>query len=148
MQFRLYSFESLSAHELYELLKLRSKVFVVEQSCLYLDMDDKDQAALHLLGYDGNELIAYSRLLPQGVYFPEACIGRVVVDPDQRKKEAGKALMKEAIKLTLDQFKTNEIVISAQLYLERFYTELGFVKESEVYLEDDIPHIKMRFVKP
>ncbi|MGZ4038791.1 MAG: GNAT family N-acetyltransferase, partial [Bacteroidia bacterium] len=70
---------------------------------------------------------------------------RVVVSPNQRGKAAGKTLMKEAIKQTLNVFQTNEIVISAQLYLEKFYTELGFVKESDTYLEDDIPHIKMRY---
>jgi ElaA protein len=148
MRFILKSFKDLSSEQLYEVLKLRSAVFVIEQNCIYQDMDDKDKKAMHLLGYNGEELMAYARLLAPGISYKEASIGRVVVDPDHRGKNSGKELMTKAIEKTLSIFETNEIVISAQQYLEKFYTELGFIKEGEMYLEDDIPHIKMRLVYP
>jgi ElaA protein len=144
MRFILISFKDLTSEELYDALKLRSTVFVIEQNCIYQDMDDKDKKALHLLGYNGDQMVAYSRLLGPGLSYKEASIGRVVVDKEQRGKSSGRDLMQKAIEETFSVFKTNEIVISAQQYLEKFYTELGFIKEGEMYLEDDIPHIKMR----
>jgi ElaA protein len=144
MQFILKSFTQLSPEELYDLLKLRSAVFVIEQNCIYQDMDDKDKKGYHLLGYEGSNLVAYARLLGKGISYKEASIGRVVVNKDFRGRDSGKELMKSAIEYTLSVFDTKEIVISAQQYLEKFYTELGFVKEGEMYLEDDIPHVKMR----
>ncbi len=147
MNFKLKAFKELTVEELYDLLQLRCDVFIVEQNCPYHDLDDKDKKVLHLLGYVGADLAAYARILPQGISYKEAAIGRVVVSKKHRGKDYGKALMNEAIKCTLNEFNTNEIVISAQLYLEKFYTELGFVKEGEVYPEDDIPHIKMRLIK-
>jgi ElaA protein len=144
MRFILKSFKDLTSEELYDALKLRSTVFVIEQNCIYQDMDDKDKKALHLLGYNGDQMVAYSRLLGPGLSYKEASIGRVVVDKEQRGKSSGRDLMQKAIEETFSVFKTNEIVISAQQYLEKFYTELGFIKEGEMYLEDDIPHIKMR----
>jgi ElaA protein len=148
MRFILKSFIDLSSEQLYEVLKLRSAVFVIEQNCIYQDMDDKDKKAMHLLGYNGEELVAYARLLAPGISYNEASIGRVVVDPNHRGKNSGKELMTKAIEETLSIFETNEIVISAQQYLEKFYTELGFIKEGEMYLEDDIPHVKMRLLYP
>jgi ElaA protein len=144
MKFILRSYQELSVDELYEALKLRCAIFVIEQNCNYQDMDDKDQASYHLLGYEGKKLVAYARLLPQGISYKEASIGRVVVDQNYRRTGAGKKLMVEAIKQTKSLFKTNEIIISAQCYLEKFYGDLGFKIEGESYLEDDIPHIKMR----
>lgn len=146
MQFKLKTFEELSVDELYEALKLRSAIFVIEQNCNYQDMDDKDQSSYHLLGYEGEELIAYARLLPQGVSYKEASIGRVVVNKQFRRKDHGKELMTKAIFSAKEKFNTNEIVISAQCYLEKFYSDLGFVSEGESYLEDDIPHIQMRLI--
>lgn len=145
MKFVVKSYKDLSLDELYEALKLRSAVFVVEQKCLYQDMDDKDKKAFHVLGYAGNDLKAYARILPQGISYKEASIGRVITSIDYRGKGAGKELMQEAILQTLTIFKTKEIVISAQYYLLKFYRELGFVEEGEIYPEDDIPHIQMRF---
>jgi len=110
-------------------------------------MDDKDKKAYHVLGYAGDELKAYARILPQGISYKEASIGRVITSLDYRGNGAGKELMKEAIKQTLTLFKTNEIVISAQYYLLKFYRDLGFVEEGEIYPEDDIPHIQMRLIK-
>lgn len=144
MQFVLRSYKELSVDELYEALKLRCAIFVIEQNCNYQDMDDKDQESYHLLGYSGKQLVAYARILPQGLSYKEASIGRVVVDKNFRGKSGGKALMQEAIAQAKKLFNTNEIVISAQCYLEKFYGDLGFKIEGESYLEDDIPHIKMR----
>lgn len=139
------TFNELSNTELYELLKLRSEVFVVEQNCVFLDMDDKDQEALHVLGFDGKRLVAYTRLLAPGHSYPEASIGRVVSHPSARGMNYGREIMQYSIQHILKQYQTDQIVISAQLYLKRFYSELGFVAEGEVYPEDDIPHIKMRY---
>lgn len=138
-------FDELKNTELYDLLKLRSEVFVVEQNCVFLDMDDKDQEAVHVLGYEGPQLVAYTRLLAPGKSYAEASIGRVVSHPSARGKNYGREIMQFSIQHTLELFNTKEIVISAQLYLERFYAELGFVPEGDVYPEDDIPHIKMRY---
>lgn len=144
MKWNLKSFESLTVHELYAILQLRSKVFVVEQNCPYQDMDDTDKKALHLFAVDNNKAIAYARLIPPGISYEQASIGRVVVDPDQRGLALGKQLMKEAIKQIQKNFNTSDITISAQLYLLKFYNELGFKETGETYLEDNIPHIKMK----
>jgi len=144
MLFVTKTFDELSVNELYDALQLRCEVFIIEQNCPYLDPDDKDRKALHVLGYHRSKLIAYARILGPGVSYPEVSIGRVVVAASYRKKNAGKELMHETIKQAFEKFKVTEIVISAQQYLEKFYSDLGFVTESEVYLEDDIPHVKMR----
>ena len=140
------TFKELTTTELYQLLKLRAEVFVVEQNCAYLDIDNYDLGALHILGFKNDEVVAYARLLPQGYYHKEAGIGRVVTGSKVRTLGYGKLLMEYAITEALSQFKTTEITISAQLYLEKFYTNLGFKTEGETYLEDDIPHIKMRYL--
>jgi ElaA protein len=145
MKFKLKSFKELGNTELYAALALRAEVFVVEQKCAYQDLDGKDEDALHLLGYDGKDLVAYARLIKPGISYKDAAIGRVVVSPHHRGKKLGVELMQEAIKVTLREYKSKEIVVSAQKYLEKFYNDLGFVTESDVYLEDDIPHIKMRY---
>ena len=138
-------FNELDNNELYEILTLRSKVFVVEQKCIYLDTDDKDQKSWHLYGYIDHKLIAYSRILPPGISYNEASIGRVVTDPDYRNNGYGIDLMKLAIEKTKSQFNVSQIKISAQCYLLKFYTELGFTTSSHEYLEDDIPHVEMIF---
>jgi ElaA protein len=136
-------FEELTPHELYAIMHLRSEVFVVEQNCPYLDPDGKDLSSWHLMGWDGNKLVAYARLLPAGLAFTEVSIGRVVSSPAYRGKGAGKELMTTAIKTCKDLFGEQPIRIGAQLYLQKFYESLGFVQVSEMYLEDDIPHIEM-----
>jgi ElaA protein len=146
VQFITKTFDALSNLELYHLLKLRSEVFVVEQNCVYLDIDNYDVGALHVLGFQYEELVAYARLLPKGYYHQEAGIGRVLTSLNSRHLGFGKLLMEQAISETCLHFNTNEIVISAQLYLEKFYTQLGFKTEGTSYLEDDIPHIKMRYL--
>ena len=143
----LKKFDELSVYELYIIMQLRNEVFVVEQNCVYQDADDKDQKSLHICGWDGNNLAAYSRIIPQGISYPEASIGRVLTAPAYRRTGAGRELMKTSIRLTLDTFNCTEIKIGAQLYLTNFYQSLGFQQSSSNYLEDGIPHIEMIFVK-
>lgn len=138
------TFETLSISELYRILQLRSKVFVVEQNCPYLDMDDKDQQSVHLwLAGDDGRVLAYCRLLPAGISYPQCSIGRVVTDPQARGSGAGRRLMEKAIHDIEATWQATSIRIGAQLYLKTFYESLGFVQSSEPYLEDDIPHIEM-----
>jgi ElaA protein len=140
----LKTFNELSVMELYCILQLRAEVFVVEQNCPYLDTDGKDLKCFHLMGYDENGvLIAYSRIVPAGISFKEVSIGRVVSSPKVRNTGAGKALMQKAIEEIKLKYDNVPIRIGAQLYLQKFYESFGFVKTSEEYLEDNIPHIEM-----
>ena len=144
IQWKIKPFRALSLTEMYSLLQLRSQVFVVEQNCVYQDIDGKDAKALHLMGeYDG-KIVAYCRLFKSGDYFQEASIGRVVIDAKYRDKKWGHEMMKQAIAGIETHFKETKIIISAQLYLQKFYESHGFVQTSEMYLEDDIPHIEMK----
>lgn len=143
IEWKIKPFEALTVHELYDVLKLRSEIFVVEQNCVYLDVDGKDKKALHLLGvYDG-KIVAYARLFDAGISFDNTSIGRVVVDANYRDKKWGHDLMRESIKGIKENFGKDQITIGAQLYLKKFYESHGFVPISEMYLEDDIPHIDM-----
>jgi ElaA protein len=121
-------------------------VFVVEQNCVYQDIDDKDAKALHVLGYCQNELTAYSRLFDAGNYFEEASIGRVIVRQKFRKFNFGHELMRVSIAAIEENFNQTAITISAQEYLKKFYESHVFVQTSASYLEDDIPHIEMKKV--
>jgi ElaA protein len=143
IQWTIKSFPELTPAELYDILKLRSEVFVVEQQCIFLDMDNRDQDSRHLQGRLNGELVAACRILPPGLTYDEPSIGRVVGSPRYRGKGAGIALMENAIQETIRLYGTLPIKIGAQLYLKRFYENLGFVQCSETYMEDDIPHIKM-----
>lgn len=141
-------FASLTVMELYAILKLRSEVFVVEQNCVYLDMDGKDDKSSHLCGWYNNTLIAYARILPPGVsYNQESSIGRVSTAFAFRKYGAGRLLMEKAIHLCLEAFPDSDLKIGAQLYLHRFYTSLGFIQSGPEYMEDGIPHIEMKYAK-
>jgi len=142
--FEIKRFNELSTHELYSLLQLRSEVFVVEQNCVYQDIDGKDAKAIHLLGTYNNELVAYVRIFKPGDYFEQASIGRVVVKQMYRNRNWGYDLMNEAIQATQTVLNETKITISAQLYLKKFYENLGFIQTSEMYLEDAIPHIEMK----
>ena len=143
LDWNIKSFESLTVNELYEILSLRSAIFVVEQNCVYHDMDGKDALALHLLGTLDGKIVAYARLFKPNDYFEKSSIGRVIVDQDFRDKKLGHFLMREAIEAIRNHFGETQITISAQLYLKIFYESLGFIQTSEMYLEDDIPHIEM-----
>jgi ElaA protein len=144
LSFKLKRFNALSLSELYQILQLRSEVFVVEQNCIYQDIDGKDEKALHLIGTWKDEIVAYVRIFKPCDYFEEASIGRVVVKQKYRERKWGYDLMQEAIAATKSELNETNITISAQLYLQKFYENLGFVKTSEVYLEDDIEHIQMK----
>jgi len=137
------SFNELTTEELYSILKLRSEVFVVEQNCVYQDIDNKDQKAIHLFILKNEEVIAYTRLFNKGDYFTEASIGRVVVQEEYRKYGLGHLLIKESINAIKKHFNTSKITISAQTYLNFFYESHGFKQVGKEYLEDGIPHIKM-----
>lgn len=143
MEFHVKSFSELTVSELYQILQLRSEVFVVEQDCVYQDIDFKDQKALHVLGYKNNTIIAYTRIFKPGDYFENASIGRVVVKQFERKYGYGHELMKVSIEAIKDSFHQQKITISAQLYLKKFYESHGFIQVGETYLEDGIPHIRM-----
>lgn len=147
MTFTLKKFDSLSTKELFEIYKLRNQVFIVEQNCAYQDVDEKDLNSFHLMMHDKLNLIGYCRIIPPGLSYKEPSIGRVVVAKEFRKKEYGKILMKQCISETLKLFKNQEVVISAQVYLLKFYMDLNFIPKGEHYLEDDIPHVKMRLAQ-
>lgn len=146
IQFKIKPFPELSTNELYEMLQLRSEVFVVEQNCVYQDIDGKDQKAIHVLGYSDGILVAYSRLFKPKDYFEYASIGRVIVKESYRDKKLGHELMRVSIDAITTLFQETKITISAQLYLQKFYESHGFVVVGESYLEDDIPHIEMKRV--
>jgi ElaA protein len=137
------TFEQLNTKELYDLLQLRSEVFVVEQDCVYQDIDGKDQKAFHMLGYKNKNLVAYTRIFKPGDYFKEASIGRVVIKEAQRQYGYGYDIMSASVEAIQKHFKTSDIRISAQTYLKRFYNNLGFKEVGEEYLEDGIPHVNM-----
>lgn len=136
-------FYELTTAELYVILQLRSEVFVVEQNCVYLDVDGKDKKSFHLMAWQGDELVAYTRLVAPGVSFPEASIGRVITSPNHRGLGIGITLLEKSITHILETYTTNKIRIGAQLYLKKFYERFGFVAEGEEFLEDGIPHIEM-----
>lgn len=137
------NFNELTTTELYGILKLRSEVFVVEQDCVYQDIDDKDQKALHLFISDENKIVGYTRMFDKGDYFGQASIGRVVVQENYRDKALGHLLMKESIKAIKTHHNTSIIIISAQKHLKRFYESHGFSQIENEYLEDGILHIRM-----
>ncbi len=136
-------FNELTAKELYAILQLRNEVFVVEQNCVYQDADGKDPDSLHLCGWVEDKLAAYTRIIPPGISYTEASIGRVVTSPAYRNTGIGRQLMEESIRLTFSEFKGSQIRIGAQVYLTGFYHSLGFITTGEEYLEDGIPHIEM-----
>nr|WP_299170976.1 GNAT family N-acetyltransferase [uncultured Allomuricauda sp.] len=137
------TFDELSTKELYQILQLRSEVFVVEQNCVYQDVDGKDKKALHIIGSKKGKVVAYTRVFGPGDYFENVSIGRVVVAKEERKYGFGKIIMTASIDIIGKRFPISTIELSAQTYLLKFYNELGFVIEGEEYLEDGIPHIRM-----
>jgi ElaA protein len=143
MEWALKKFGELTLDELYSILQLRSKVFIVEQNCIYNDPDGKDQVAWHLMGTEKDQLIAYSRILPPGVTYSDPAIGRVVTSPSKRKSGLGRELMNRSIKHCEHLFGKTSITLSAQAYLKKFYESLGFFAIGDEYLDDGIPHIKM-----
>ena len=137
-------FSELSTEEIYNILKLRSEVFVVEQNCVYQDIDEKDKKATHLFIEKNNEIIAYTRIFKKGDYYEEnPSIGRVVVSKKERGKNLGKEIMLNSIEFIKKEMEGRKIELSAQKYLDKFYKDLDFYSEGEDYLEDGIPHQRM-----
>lgn len=136
-------FHELSSQELYQLLQVRQEVFIVEQTCYYLDADGYDEKALHVWAEKDGQLVAYCRVFEPGLKYPEASIGRVLTHPDFRRLSLGKTLMALSLSMIAQRFKTTACRISAQDYLLKFYAEFGFVDTGKKYLEDDIPHTEM-----
>ncbi len=136
-------FSKLKLQELYDLLQLRSEVFVVEQNCVYQDIDGKDIKALHILGFKEDVLVAYTRCFAPGDYFEEASIGRVIVKENYRKYGYGHEILRASVIEIEKRYKTNTIKLSAQKYLTGFYEFHGFLQTGKGYLEDGIPHIAM-----
>jgi len=143
MNFQIKTFEELNTTELYNILQLRSEVFVVEQDCVYQDVDFKDQKALHVFACKNDKIVAYTRVFKPGNYFDNASIGRVVVAYSERKHGFGHDLMKASMEAIKNHFKVDKITISAQKYLKKFYETHQFIQVGEEYLEDGIPHIRM-----
>ena len=139
MEWRWKKFSELTTEELYQVISLRERVFVVEQNCVYLDCDGSDPRARHLLGFENGKLLAYARAFGPGVKYPEASLGRVVTAPEARGKGLGRQLMEEILR----RMGEGPVRISAQKYLQPFYESLGFAGAGEDYLEDRIPHVEM-----
>lgn len=137
------TFSELTLQELYRILQLRTEVFVIEQKCLYQDIDGKDEKALHVLGFKDEKIIAYTRIFKPGDYFENASIGRVVVAKNERTFKYGYDMMKASVEAIETHFKEHKIKISAQAYLKGFYNNCGFMEVGEVYKEDGIPHVAM-----
>lgn len=143
MEWTLKKFDELSPAELYDIIRLRNEVFVVEQNCVFQDADNKDPQCWHCQGRENGELLAYTRIVPAGESYAEPSIGRVVTSPRARRKGLGKELMERSTSYLYTLFGRGPIRIGAQLYLLEFYRSLGFEPEGDVYLEDDIEHIEM-----
>lgn len=136
-------FDELTPHELYKILRLRNEIFVVEQNCVFQDADNKDQFSYHFMGIGEGELLAYTRLIPPGISYEEASIGRVVISIPERGKGTGRELMDLSILELYKIWGKQPICIGAQLYLKKFYESFGFQQSSAIYIEDGIDHIEM-----
>jgi len=145
IDWKLKTFDSLTPRELYAIMQLRNEVFSVEQNCVYQDADNKDFEAFHLMAWQQEKLVAYTRLLPPFIAFDEASIGRVVTSPSVRKTGLGRQLMESSIRAMEQLYGKIPIRIGAQIYLQKFYESLGFVRFGEPYLEDGIKHVEMLF---
>jgi len=145
MEYKIRTFDELSNKELYSILRLRSEIFVVEQNCVYQDLDNKDLNAYHLMAVENGELIGYLRILNKGVSYKEASIGRVVVKKEYRRKKLGLEIINKGIDFIINKLQEKEVRISAQVYAKNLYKKAGFVEVSEEYLEDDIPHVEMLY---
>ncbi len=144
---KIKKFAELTNNELYEILRIRNQVFIVEQECAFQDIDEYDQKAYHFFINDNEHVIAYLRVLPKGMTFNEVSIGRILVSENNRKRGLAKLILEIAIKFIINELNEDVIKISAQTYLIRFYESLGFKTISEVYLEDGLEHIDMLYQK-
>jgi len=147
LNWEIKKFKELKVEELYEILRIRNTVFVIEQQCIYQDVDDKDKNAYHLFAMENGKVVAYLRILGKGISYREVSIGRVLTNNNYRGKGLGKELMLKAIHFIENDLKEETIRISAQEYLLNFYGSLGFKSVSDMYIEDDIPHVEMLYKK-
>ncbi len=147
LTWKLYRFEELTAAELYEMLKLRVDVFVVEQNCPYPELDNLDQESVHLAYRENGKILAYARLLPGEVKYGVPSIGRVIVSPDARGRGLARELIRRSIDFIFTEWRSEEIRLQGQLYLKEFYQSFGFDPISDVYDEDGIPHLDMKLDK-
>ena len=159
IEWKLCKFSEMNVYELHDVMKLRSEIFVVEQNCVYLDIDGSDPTSLHLLGYIDREgsasklLIAYCRIFdPETEHIhsrsnPESNIGRVIVHVDYRKYGYGKELMEKAIDILVHDYPKAPIRIAGQMYLKKFYNDLGFDQDGDPFDEDGIEHVDMLYTK-
>jgi len=145
LQWKCNQFQQLDNHQLYDLMKLRVNIFVVEQKCPYPELDDKDRniETRHLMAYRDSSLIAYARLLPPGLSYPDVSIGRFAVESSVRNQGIGSLLMEKSLEKIAKLWPDQAIRISAQEHLVRFYEKFDFIKVSDSYLEDGIPHVEM-----
>lgn len=147
MKWSLKKFSELTNHEIYKILKLRNEIFIVEQSCPYMDCDGKDEESYHLFAEDGEDIIAYLRIIKKGIIYDDVAIGRVCVNKKYRKNNLGREMLLRAISFIENELKEKKIKIQAQSYLYDFYKSLGFNEISDTYLEDGISHIDMIYNK-
>ena len=144
LSWQIKNYNELSKEELYDILRIRAKIFVVEQNCPYNDLDNKDNTAKHVIGKEGNKIIAYARIFKEGDFYKKnTSIGRILVCVEKRKKKIGNTLVEKSINFCKKNYPGKEIKISAQSHLKIFYQKLGFVYKGETYLEDGIPHCSM-----
>lgn len=142
-----HTFHTLTSQQLYAYLQLRSEVFVVEQNCVYQDLDNLDQNSLHVCIHDQDTLVACARIVPANEKYPDISIGRVIVAQSHRKQQLGHVLMQYAIAVIEEHFGAQKIVLSAQAHLQDFYKKHNFVPQGEIYLEDGIPHMHMERIQ-
>ena len=147
MNWEIKKFNELNVTEMYKILALRNEVFIVEQECPYLDCDEKDFKSYHLFAKENDQIVAYSRILEKGVSYDEISIGRVIVKQSHRGKGISRKMMMKAIDFVENNLGEDTIKIQAQAHLIEFYGSVGFKAISEVYLEDNIPHIDMLYKK-
>lgn len=147
MELHQKKFNELTPLELYKIMQLRMSVFILEQNCIYQDLDNKDLISTHIFYTDNDKIVAYTRAIPRGVSFPEASFGRVCVDINYRSQKLGAKIVDETIKYMLGTKEFDKITIGAQEYLRKFYASFGFKEIGDVYTEDDIPHVDMTLTK-
>ncbi|MBE9540234.1 MAG: GNAT family N-acetyltransferase [Proteobacteria bacterium] len=143
MRWQTALFDELSTHQLYTVMRLRQEVFVVEQNCIYHDLDGLDIESGHILCWEDGNLLAYLRCLKPGLSYPQSSIGRIVVSPKARGRDLGRELVTRGIAYNFQEWPNSDIRIGAQRYLEAFYCGLGFVTDGEPYMEDGIEHVHM-----
>ena len=145
MNWKLKRFNELEIEEIYKILMIRNKVFIVEQKCAYQDCDNKDKNSYHLYLDDNGEIVAYLRILEKGISYEETSIGRLLVNKKYRNNGIAREMITKAINFIEETLMQTQVRISAQVYLIKFYTSIGFKEVSKPYLEDDIPHIEMLY---